>query len=151
MKAWHSASPYREESRMRDLQLSGHFLKMICCVADWIDFTSKCSRHQLPCLCTSINNDLGPFVFENSMPEIIWFEENFVIMLKLKKNLGILEDAVWSPNWIDPLYIENSELNDLKAHIFIYFLFLLVLLVLHCLFFLFCNFQFIFQVLPVRP
>ena len=32
-------------------------------------------------------------------------------------NLGILEDAVWSPNWIDPLDIENPELNDLKAHI----------------------------------
>ena len=31
-----------------------------------------------------------------------------------KENLGILEDAVWSPNWIDPLHIENPELNVQK-------------------------------------
>ena len=56
---------------LADLQKSGHILRMICCVSDRIHFNSKCYTHQLPCLCTSINNDLGPFVFENSMPEII--------------------------------------------------------------------------------
>ena len=112
MKAWHSASPYRVESRMReifelgDLQKSGHFLRMICCVNDWINFTSKCFRRELPCLCTSTNNDLGPFVFENSMPEIIWFEENFVIMLELKKKpwhswrCSLVSKLNWStPHW----------------------------------------------------
>ena len=69
------------------------------------------------------------------------------LCLNCKENLGILEDAVWSPNWIDPLDIENPELDDLKAHIFTYFHSLLVLLVLHCLIFLFIIFKSYFKFL----